>query len=32
MNVAYHSSSIRVPGYHVNDDSVGNEADKGNEG
>ncbi len=32
MNVAYFCSGIRVPGCHVNDDSVGNEADNGDEG
>jgi hypothetical protein len=32
MNVVFFSSGISVPGCHVNDDSVGNEADKGNEG
>ncbi len=31
INVASFSSGIRVPGCHVNDDSVGNEADNGNE-
>ncbi len=32
MNVAYLSSGMRVPGCHVNDDSVDNEADNDNEG
>jgi hypothetical protein len=31
MNVASFSSGIRVSGCHVNDDSIGNEADNGNE-
>jgi hypothetical protein len=32
MNVACFSSVIRVPGCHVNDDNVANEADNGDEG
>ncbi len=32
MNVAYLSSGIRVTGCHVSDDTVGNEADNGDEG
>jgi hypothetical protein len=31
MNVAYLSSGMRIPGCQGDDDSVGNEADRGNE-